>query len=176
MDWAGEKNVCSAYACPALRRLGTSSLPTRLGDSSNAIATHDSLTKNFGVWGVHVKHNQAKHVMPCKNHVMPCKNRAKPVGRQKPCKSYSPRSYVHVWLESAAGQKNWPRKMASWQDNYNRSRRPRTAAPGDGRNDEAPGCGRTEPSESESGVVGVICPGSRPPCGAKGASGRGGGR
>ena len=51
MDWAGKKNVCSAYACPALRLLGTPKLPTRLGDSS--IATHDSLTKNFGVWGVH---------------------------------------------------------------------------------------------------------------------------
>ena len=36
--------------CPALRLLGTPSLPTRLlGDSPSAIATHDSLTKNFGV-------------------------------------------------------------------------------------------------------------------------------
>ena len=33
VDWAGEKNVSSAYACPALRLLGTPSLPTRLGDS-----------------------------------------------------------------------------------------------------------------------------------------------
>ena len=46
---------------------------------------------------------------------------------------------------------------------------------GDGRNDDAPGCGRIEPSESESGVVGVVCPGSRPPCVANGARGRGGG-
>ena len=62
MDWAGKKNVCSAYACPALRLLGTPSLPTRLGDSSSAIAT----IKNFGV-GVHAKHNQAHHakIMSC---------------------------------------------------------------------------------------------------------------
>ena len=46
---------------------------------------------------------------------------------------------------------------------------------GDGRNDEAPGCGRMDPSESESGVVGVVCPGSRAPCIAPGARGRGGG-
>ena len=45
----------------------------------------------------------------------------------------------------------------------------------DGRNDEAPGCGRTEPSESESGVVGDACPGSRPLRGGRGARGIGGG-
>ena len=44
---------------------------------------------------------------------------------------------------------------------------------GDGRKDEAPGCGRTEPSES--GVVGDVCPGSRPLQGGRGARGLGGG-
>ena len=44
VDWAGEKNVRSAYACPALRLLGTPRLSTRLGDSSAVAAI-----KNFGV-------------------------------------------------------------------------------------------------------------------------------
>ena len=71
VDWAGQKNVCS-----------------RPGDSS--IATRDSLTKNFGVWGVHAK-------QPCK-------------------KSYSPRPYVQVGENARPTKKNWPRKkrMASW--------------------------------------------------------------
>ena len=66
MDWAaGEKNVCSAYACSALRLLGTSSLPTRLlGDSPSASCFATHRIKKIGVWG----HNQAK---PCKTcHAM----------------------------------------------------------------------------------------------------------
>ena len=70
--WAGEKNVC--YACPALRLLGTPSLPTRLLGPS-AITTHDlrhdSLTKNFGVWGAHAaneigenRKNRVKAILP----------------------------------------------------------------------------------------------------------------
>ena len=102
VDWAGEKNVCSAYACPALRLLGTPSLPTRLGDSSSAIATR---IKNFGVWGVHAKHNQATPCNTMQNHVMPCKNRVKklPVIRAR-------------MAENAPTKKNWARKkrMASW--------------------------------------------------------------
>ena len=46
---------------------------------------------------------------------------------------------------------------------------------GDGRNEEAPGCGRTEPSESESGVVDEACPGAGSLRAALGARGLGGG-
>ena len=83
MDWAGEKNVCSAYACPALRLLGTPRLPTRPGDSS----THDSLTKKLrGLGGT--CQAQSSNAKPCKIHVMPC---------EKSCKArYYSRPYIHV--------------------------------------------------------------------------------
>ena len=136
MDWAGEKNVCSAYACPALRLLGTPSLPTQLGDSSSA--THDSLTKNFGVWGVHAKHNQANSCNTmqnhAKNHVMPCKKSCKTSYSSgpyiyirtrgiafffsaKPCKKLFSSARAGMAGENARPtKKNWPRKkrMASW--------------------------------------------------------------
>ena len=102
VDWAGEKNVCSAYACPALRLLGTPSLPTRLlGDSPSAIATHDSLTKNFGVRGAHA----------AKRAILPAQMPESARGRAK---------------KNGPVKKEWQ----VGQDNDSRSRRPRTARTG----------------------------------------------
>ena len=100
MDWgAGEKNVCSAFdACPALRLLGTPSLPTRLllGASPSArpesrfFATHDRIKKLRGLGGT-------------------CRKT-----------SYSPRPSAHRWSgrmrAARPSKKNWTRKkrMASW--------------------------------------------------------------
>ena len=83
-----------------LRLLGTPRLPTRLGDSS--IATHDSLIKNFGVWGAHAKHNQAMqhHAKIISRHAKIVQNE---LGNR--VKSYSPRPYGRYGRECAAEQK-----------------------------------------------------------------------
>ena len=120
MDWAGEKNVRSAYACPALRLLGTPRLPTRP-------SSHDSLTKNFGGYmpstikqcktmqnSCHAMRKivqneillQAVHTCtPCSNSIFSAQNRVK-----------SSRPYVHVLGRMRQPNKNWARKkrMASW--------------------------------------------------------------
>ena len=111
MDWAGEKNICSVYACPALRLLGTPRLPTRLETPSPRTQPDKKLRGLGGTCQA-----QSSNATPCKNHVMPCKNRAKRVGRQKPCKKSS-QPYGHRSGECARpSKKNWPRKkrMASW--------------------------------------------------------------
>ena len=79
----GQKKRLFGVRLPALRLLGTPSLSTRLGDSSSAIATR---IKNFGVWGVHAKHNQAMqhHAKSC--HAM-----------QKPCKKLFSPAILQVW-------------------------------------------------------------------------------
>ena len=88
MDWAGEKNVCSAYACPALRLLGTPRLPTRLGDSSSAIK------KLWGLGGT--CQAQSCNAMQKSCHAM-----------QKPCKKL-PAIRAGIPENARPGKKNWP--------------------------------------------------------------------
>ena len=139
--------------CPALRLLGTPSLPTRLlGASPSArprfFATHDRI-KNFGVWGVH-----AKQATPttCKIHAKSChaKSSKMPTCKIVPCQakpcetSYSPQPSVHRWSgRMRRGQQKKGPVKKEWpvgQDNDNRSRRPRTAAPGLARGRMEPSC------------------------------------
>ena len=97
-DWAGEKNVCSAYACPALRLLGTPRLPTRLGDSSSAIK------KLRGLGGT--CQAQSCNAIQKSCHAM-----------QTPCKKlFSPAIRAGIPENARPGKKNWPRekRMASW--------------------------------------------------------------
>ena len=123
MDWAGEKNVCSAYACPALRLLGTPGLPL----PRQLLRHEDKKTSGFGGYMPSAV-NQAKS---CQNQGKSCHAMQKIVrnelflqavhtctpwrnsifSAQNRVKSYSPRPYAHVCPGRMRQPKTiWPRK------------------------------------------------------------------
>ena len=91
MDWAGEKNVCSAYTCPALRLLGLLDFLQAWRLLHRHAQQPDKKLRGLGG----TCQAQLSNATPCKNHVMLCKNRAKRV--VKPCKKlFSPATPARI--------------------------------------------------------------------------------
>ena len=123
----GRKKLCSAYACPALRLLGTPRLPTRLGDSSIAIKKLRGLGGTCQAQSCNTMQNQAKSCH-AKTMQKSCKTSylvssvyrdtdyTNSIFQRKPVRNKLPGHTCTDPEDARPTKKNWARKkrMASW--------------------------------------------------------------